>query len=197
VNRKFLLLFFILATVFLQVSPLVAQSPTSIVDEFAFKYEWNLFTLDFGLGISDKTSKSSLDFSLNLVSVYFMEAITNIGIEINPIQYIFIGYMGDTKAHLLSFGQFTLFWNIGRLIGSYKYIFGPFVRFDFFNFNLYEFKFDLNKKIYTAGIQWTSDRYYPFRPWGIELGYRNFDNKSSVYIRIKLSPLLPAFAMSS
>lgn len=179
-KHKGFLLLILLAVAFIQAPALEAKSPYSFGEEFAV--QWYLGTTDFGF----TSDTSSFIFGLNFVSFSFMEQKTAIGIEFNPIQY---RYIHDPKEHLFSFGQITLFWNALRLINyELNGIFGPFVRFDLFIHDTH--KFDINRRIYTAGIQLAFD-YSFLRVCGIELGYCNFDNKSNFYCSIKICPLAP------
>jgi hypothetical protein len=180
-KRRVFLLFILFAAFFIQAPALEAQSPYPFGEEF--ELQWYLSTLDFGLINSDV---SSFYFGLNFVSVSFMERKTAIGIELDPIQYTFIR---NTTENLISFGQITLFWNTLRLIDYRRRgIIGPFMRFDLFIHNTE--KFDIHKRIYTAGVQCAFDFHF-MRVVGIELGYRNFDNKSNIYFSFKICTVIP------
>jgi hypothetical protein len=190
-KRKGFLLLILLVAGFFQ-APVLEAKPLFFYGK-GFEFQWYLGTLDFGLINSDE---ASFYFGLNFVSFSFMEQKTKIGIEFDPIQYNFIR---DPQENLISFGQITLFWDILKLANPDSYgwgrgIIGPFVRFDFFVHNTK--KFDIHKRIYTAGIQCAYDIDF-MRVIGMELAYRNFDNKSSFYISIKIWPLAPILALQS
>ncbi|MDR1388859.1 MAG: hypothetical protein LBJ31_02660 [Treponema sp.] len=150
---------------------------------------WTFGTMDFSMNGYEKIS---FDFGANILYLVFEGQQTGLGVEVDPFRY---WYNGITKDHILTFGGFTMYWNLLKIAKSSekdRQIFGPFMKVNFLNlFNFEEFTRD--EPIYTVGIRF-SMHMYCFRLFGIETGYRNINGRHSVYLGLQLI-LPPGFLL--
>ena len=159
---------------------------------FDLNYDWG----GIGFGTTyELNNKFYFDFTANFFEVFVENRKSGLGFTYNPIKYNYSSYFDD---HLLNLSNLKVYLNLYEFPfrinrknnENMNYIVGPFFSIDLLN--IYNFnKIDFIDIYYVGFIFYIKygDRNYSYANsfLNFELGYKNHNNKPSIYFGIKIN----------